>query len=56
MLRGYTEVAVVQLFEGLLRGFCLGRDDANRDDGELRQRRTGHPPVTLICRETAGRL
>src|SRR6266446_8965810 len=27
MLRGYTEVAVVQLFEGLLRGFCLGRDD-----------------------------
>jgi hypothetical protein len=33
------------------RGFCLGRDD-----GEPRRRRTGHPPVTLICRETAGRL
>ena len=49
MLRGYTEVAVVQL--GLLRGFCLGRDD-----GEPRRRLTGHPPVTLICRETAGRL
>jgi hypothetical protein len=51
MLRGYTEVAVVQLFEVLLRSFCLGRDD-----GEPRRRWTGHPPVTLICRETAGRL
>src|SRR5271156_5362351 len=48
-------IAVAQLFERLLRGFGLGRDDGD-PWGKPRRWRRGHPPVTLICRATAGRL
>ena len=49
-LRGNAGVPLAQLFESLLRGVGLGRDDSNP-----RRRRTSHPPVTLIWRATAGR-
>src|SRR5207247_808511 len=49
-LRGNARVPRAQLFESLLRGVGLGRDDSNP-----RRRRTSHPPVTLIWRATAGR-
>src|SRR6516225_6431736 len=49
-LRRNARIEIAEFLERLLRGLGLGRDDGDP------RRRIGHPPVTLMCRATAGRL